>query len=260
VLESLDHLIRLQDIDTQLVQIQTEKGRQPEQLEGAKRPLQMAQAELDQAKAAMGSALKNKRSKEQDLQTHEEHIEKLKARQSEIKTNKEYQAHLQELATAQQDKGRLEEALLLLMDELDAYQKRVGEEERVVKEREAELRIKEQELMQQSAGLDQAQAKLLADRAELIKKIPEKLLRDYERLKTARKDLAVVPILHGSCGGCHMNIPPQRVAEVKAGDHILTCSQCQRILYWPHSNEQSAGPLEVNPAPVVKNDSPPSVS
>lgn len=237
--EQLEYLIRLQEIDTQLSAIKSEKDRQPLQLENAQRPLQVAQMVLEQAKAALDSDSKVKRQKEQDLQAQEERIEKLKARQSEIKTNKEYQAHLQELSAAQQDKGRLEEELLLLMEELDNDKKQAIQQEQVVEATELELESKERELAQQTLQLDQAQAKLSVERDGVLKQIQDKLLRDYQRLKTIRKDLAVVPILHGSCGGCHMNLPPQLVAEVKMDAQIHTCSHCHRILYRPHSLKQT---------------------
>ena len=247
--EQLEYLIRLQEIDTQLSAIKSEKDHQPIQLENAQRPLQVAQMAVEQAKVALDAASKTKREKEQDLQTQEEHIEKLKARQSAIKTNKEYQAHLQEVEAARQDRGRLEEELLLLMEELDNYKKQAIQQEQVVKATELELQSKERELAQQALQLDQAQAKLSAERDGVLKQIPEKLLRDYERLKSIRKDLAVVPILHGSCGGCHMNLPPQLVAEVKMEEQIHTCSYCHRILYRPHPAEQAGKPVEVNPFP-----------
>lgn len=244
----LEYLIRLQEIDTQLSAIKSEKDRQPLQLENAKRPLQVAQIAHEQAKAAIDSASKVKRQKEQDLQAQEEHIEKLKARQSEIKTNKEYQAHLLELSAARQNKGHLEEEWLLLMEELDNDSKEVIQQEQAARAEELELKSKEQELAQQAIQLDQAQARLLAERAELLKQIQESLLRSYERLKSIRKDLAVVPILHGSCGGCHMNLPPQLVAEVKMDEQIHTCSHCHRILYRPHPIERAGKPVEVNPS------------
>ncbi|NIN67237.1 MAG: nucleic acid-binding protein, partial [Anaerolineae bacterium] len=36
----------------------------------------------------------------------------------------------------------------------------------------------------------------------------------------------------GTCQGCHMTLPPQVVSEVKQNDCIITCGECDRILYF----------------------------
>lgn len=133
------------------------------------------------------------------------------------------------------------------MEESDNLNKRLAEQEQSIKAAEVQFQSKERELAQHAAQLDEAIAKLEAERTVVLKQIEKKLLRDYERLKTIRKDLAVVPILHGSCSGCHMNIPPQLVAEVKLEEQIHTCSNCHRILYWSHSIERTKEPEEVKP-------------
>jgi uncharacterized protein len=240
----LEHLVGLQEIDTQLNLTKAEKDRHPLQLENVKRPLLTAQKALEQAKGNLETTSKIKKEKERDLQIQEENIEKLKARQSTIKTNKEYQAYLQELETARQEKGHLEDELLIQMEEMDNLNKHLSGQEQLVKTAELEFQSKERELSRHAIQLDEAITKLDAERTTVLKQIEEKLLRDYERLKTMRKDLAVVPILHGSCSGCHMNIPPQLVAEVKLDEQIHSCSNCHRILFWPHTAER---PVEVKP-------------
>jgi uncharacterized protein len=243
----LEYLVRLQETDTQLNRTKDDKARHPLELENAKRPFLTAQKVLEQVKDDLETVSKSKREKERDLQVQEEHIEKLKARQSDIKTNKEYQAYLHELETARQEKGHLEDDLLLQMEELDNLNRHLAEQVQSVNTAESEFQSRERELAQHVIQLDEAITKLEAERTGVLKEIEEKLLRDYERLTAIRKGLAVVPILHGSCSGCHMNIPPQLVAEVKLDEQIHACSNCRRILYWPQSAERKDRPVEVKP-------------
>jgi len=59
------------------------------------------------------------------------------------------------------------------------------------------------------------------------------LVRRYEKLRATRKGVALAAVSKdGSCMACRLHIEPQIVAEVKRADNILTCSYCQRILYW----------------------------
>jgi predicted nucleic acid-binding Zn-ribbon protein len=242
----LDQLIRLQEIDSQLGLAGNQKAKHPLQLEEARRPLLTAEKELEKARSAMESASKTKRDKEQDLQAQESNIEKLKSRQTEIKTNKEYHALLQELESAKEVKGRLEEELLLLMEKLDFEGGKVKTEEESVKRLEAEFKKREAELAEESSRSDQAIAKLEVERSEVAKHLDENLLANYSRLKNRKKDLAVVPVIGGTCGGCHMNIPPQLIAEVKLETQIHTCSYCQRILYFRNAAESKPAPSPSN--------------
>jgi len=238
----LDLLIQLQEIDLHLGQAGSQKANHPLQLEVARGPLTAAEKELETARAAMEAASKTKRDKERDLQAQESNIEKLKSRQTDIKTNKEYQALLHELESAKQVKGRLEEELLQLMEELDTEGGKVKKEEEAVKRLEAEFKKKEAELAGEASRLNQELEKLESERAEVANLLDENLLRNYTRLKSTRKDIAVVPVIGETCGGCHMNIPPQLVAEVKLEAEIHNCSYCQRILYARQPAESKSSP------------------
>jgi predicted nucleic acid-binding Zn-ribbon protein len=54
----------------------------------------------------------------------------------------------------------------------------------------------------------------------------------YKKLKTMKRDLALVPVRDGICSGCRLQLPPQLIAEVKRKEDLLACSYCHRILYW----------------------------
>src|SRR6266487_2495409 len=66
-----------------------------------------------QTSASVEIFIKERRSHEQDLEAHEAHTEKMKSRLSELKSNKEYQAHLFEIEVANKKKGDIEEKILL---------------------------------------------------------------------------------------------------------------------------------------------------
>ena len=72
------------------------------------------------AKEALLTAQKNKRDRDKDLEAGVQKVEKLKARTSEIKNNKEYQALLKEIETAEQENKAIEDDILVLMEKIDA--------------------------------------------------------------------------------------------------------------------------------------------
>ena len=54
-------------------------------------------------------------------------VEKLKARTSEIKTNKEYPALLKEIETAEKENKAIEDEILVLMEKIDAAAAQIGD-------------------------------------------------------------------------------------------------------------------------------------
>ena len=95
--EQLELLIQLQELDLQLNQHKEEQKNLPEKVQIAQKSLDQAKETLSLLKNALDLLNKERKEKEQALQTSEEKITKLKGRLTELKTNKEYQAHLLEI-------------------------------------------------------------------------------------------------------------------------------------------------------------------
>ena len=63
------------------------------------------------------------------------------------------------------------------------------------------------------------------------KKIEERLLKAYDRIRGAYKNrLAVVSVERDACGGCYNFIPPQVQLELVQRKRIIACEHCGRIL------------------------------
>lgn len=231
--EQLALLIRLQDLDTQL-DANAEKRRQvPLLIEAATKPVEDATAELTKVKGDLDTLNRDRRDKEQDLKEREERIEKLTGRSGEIKSNKEYQAHLFEIELAQQEKGTVEERLIEMMDRAEALQ-------RTIKEREDALAARKRDYEQERARIEAEQRameaeteRLSADAKALAAQLSPSNRQTYNHLKTTRKGLAVVALKNGACQGCRLALPPQLIADLRKNDKLLTCTYCHRILFWP---------------------------
>jgi predicted nucleic acid-binding Zn-ribbon protein len=71
---------------------------------------------------------------------------------------------------------------------------------------------------------------------KLKKEIPAELLRKYEQIKGAGRGIAVVAVWKEVCDGCHMSIPPQLYNELQKTTALITCPNCNRIIYWENRN------------------------
>ena len=120
-------LIALQALDLRIGEIREQRRRIPDLLDTTERPLREANQRLQNATATSEKTAKSRRDREQELETQETQIQKLKSRVSEIKKNVEYQAHLFEIQMATKKKGEIEEQVLLLMEEGEKVQRLVQE-------------------------------------------------------------------------------------------------------------------------------------
>ena len=237
----LQPLIELQALDLRGSAIREQRRRIPDRLQTAEQPLRDARQLLDKASTRAEDATKARRERERELEAQEAHIDKMRARVSEIKKNVEYQAHLFEIQVADKKKGEIEEQILVLMEEVEQQQRAVQQAKSRVAEAEAAFGKQKTELEALDARLAEELGALEEKRKVVEASAEKSLLNRYNKLKSTRKDLALAPIRGGICSGCRLQIEPQLVAEVKRAEKLLSCSYCQRILYW---EEESSTPSE----------------
>lgn len=228
----LPRLIELQALDLRMTDIKAQRARIPAELEAAQKPLREATAAQAAAKTAVDALAKERKTAERELETQEAQIEKMKGRASEIKTNKEYQAHLFEIELAGKKKGEIEERILGFMEQAESLQGQVTATQGAMAEAERAFGQAKQRLDATESQLQGELQTIEARHREASTGIPRPLLDRYTKLKTQRKDQALAPLREGICQGCRLQLPPQLVAEVKRSDDLTTCDYCHRILYW----------------------------
>ncbi len=229
---NLSPLIELQKFDLRIMEIKDQRKKIPERLAAAEAPLREASQILKDAAAAVEALVKERRSHEKDLEAHEAQTEKMRGRLSELKTNKEYQAHLFEIEMANKKKGEIEDKILACMEKIEQLQ-------RISKEAQEKVKTAEAVFCQQKRELDDFDRKLATELAELETQqreceghVEKGLLARYTKLKAARKDQALAAVKDGICCGCRLQVPPQLIAQVKRSDDLHTCPYCHRMLYW----------------------------
>jgi uncharacterized protein len=231
--EQLGWLIRLQELDSQIDRLREKREQLPQAIEEARQPIEKTQAEYVAGKAAYESQSLERRNKERDLATLEEKLKKLQDRTTGIKTNKEYQAHLAEIETGKKEKSNLEEALLILMDQADVSKKEIEGKEKLVAEEKSRFEKERQRMESDMVAAEETLKQLEQESKTIVGNIEAPLLKEYQKLRTTRKGLAVVPVNERTCMGCRLSVRPQLIADLRKDEKVLTCSHCHRYLYLP---------------------------
>jgi predicted nucleic acid-binding Zn-ribbon protein len=242
--QNLSPLIELQKLDLRIMEITDQRRKIPERLHAVEAPLREAKQSLQDTSSAVEASVKERRSHEKDVEAQDAHTDKMRARLSELKTNKEYQAHLFELQMANKKKSEIEDKVLACMEKIEQLQV-------AAKEAQERVRIADQAFTKEKQVLDELDRKLSAELAELeaqqrerSAKVEPALLARYTKLKASRKDQPLAAIKGGMCAGCRLQIPPQLVAEVKRSQDLHTCPYCHRMLYWDGEPQADQKPLD----------------
>lgn len=229
--EQLEHLIRLQEIDSRIAECQKRSAAIPLLIEERENLVQESENRLSEIRTGLDQAAAERRDKERELADRESRLSKLKDKQSEIKTNREYQAFLGELEAGKQDVGQIEEELLLIMERSEDGRKELSRAELAHQDVVKTFNAAKAALESESAVLDADLARMDGERTGLQKKVRPDLLKMYREILAVLKDAAVVAVRNGICSGCHMNVPPQLIANVRKHESVIACHNCRRILY-----------------------------
>jgi len=240
VIEDLRLLVELQAIDSAILKKTALIDAIPQKVSSSEQSLKDAQSSYEKHKQRCDSLEKKKRDKERFLDEINENIKKLKGRTAEIKTNKEYQAHLKEIEAAEKERLAAEDEVLSLMEAIDAaYKVLKAEEARVVAEKEKVEAFKK-ETDRKVEELRRELDELKHRREGLVKLVDKEVYGLYFKILETKGGLAVVEARDEVCQGCNMNIPPQLFVEIKRNDRIIQCPQCGRILYWKEMEKNSS--------------------
>ena len=231
--DQIKSLAELQKVDTEVYRQKKLLAEHPELQKKLDTSFEKKKAAFKKAEEELRACQMKQKSREGDLQSREEKIKKLQSQLYQLKTNKEYSAMDQEIKGLKADNSLLEEEILKLLDSVDEAKAAVQKEKELLSAEEKKYREESDALKKTAAEIETEVAALQDKRKGHLGNIDPKLLSQYERILAKREGVALVPVLNDACGGCHLELPPQVVNEIRMQDKLINCESCARILYWP---------------------------
>lgn len=247
----LQQLVALQTLDTNIRRLQAELQAIPQKRAAIEK-------EFDQ-RAFEIRALENRRDDARhtrarlDTEIAEQRVRAERAERNLMSSKKqdEYTAAIREADAARKQISALETQTLEQMEILDqteaALTERAAEIATLNSDREARLKAFDDETRTQSEQLE-------ADRTErerLFNSLPKSMSTLYKRISARIRDgVAVAEARNGACMACFMSLRPQAMAEVRRGEEVVTCDNCNRILYFAPADSASTNSTSVQPKVV----------
>jgi len=230
--EKIKVLIQLQECDKRIKAIIEKKNEGPAKIKALQGEVEEFQRELEAKKEELEQQKKERRKIEREIDDLELKKQKSHAKLSSISSNKEYRAALKEIDELEREKGLREEKALELMEAIEALEEECKRLEEEYKQLQDKCKKEEKEILEQIQDLDQELERLERQRDGLCNQIDQGLLRHYNNLRGRKGGLAISPVIKGVCQTCHMGIPPQKFNELIRGDDLMSCPNCNRIIYW----------------------------
>lgn len=231
IAEKMKYLYQLQMIDSQISEIEIFKGELPIEVRDLEDEIEGLNTRLNRLAQAVQDNKKEISAHKANIKDSENMILKYEKQLETVKNNREYDALTKEIE--------------LQKLEIQLSNKKIGESEKNGLAKEELLKGAEENLAKKKKALDDKRVELseIIEKTEkeekelqnksanAQKKIEDRLLKAYQKIRTTyRNGLAVVPVKRSACGGCYNIIPPQTQLELGMHKKIIVCEHCGRIL------------------------------
>jgi predicted nucleic acid-binding Zn-ribbon protein len=227
----LERLFRLQRIDSSLYEKQRHVDEYENRLAVRRREIEACKAKLAALAAQRKELVSQRALAERLVSDLQEQGKERRQRVGRARNEKEHKASEAEMSSYRQELTQAEDALLALMEQVEAIEKAIalGRQEQAQLEQADHLLIAEEEdrIVRLKVELEQERA----GRNGIAAEISATLRSRYETVLMRRGGQAVAEVIGGVCSGCHMQIPPQAIIEIRKGGAVRVCPSCQRILY-----------------------------
>ena len=227
----LPPLLAVQELDQKIGRLRSELAQLPVTKRRVEVDLETAKRKLHEAKQEQQSLELLRRQKEGEIEELRRRLARYQAQQMQARKNEEYQALSHEILQVKSEVEREEDAVLLLLEKADGLKLHGKEEEQKAAEADQNAQQKRKELAEKEARLTSLLAEAEREREGKRGFVDPTLLARYEKLVQGHRENAVVPVLHGSCGGCHMKLTRQTLLRAEAAAELAFCENCGRILF-----------------------------
>lgn len=169
---------------------------------------------------------------ELELKTLEENRKKFETKlySGKVTAFKELESLQQEIEALGRQRGRLDERILTLMDQLEARRAAEAETEKKQAEAEAALATKQAAYKAAARKLAVQIQALTTQREQFAGPIAPGLLNRYEAIRKAKQGLGIGKIEDGMCNACHTQLPTALIRSVEDTAAVETCENCGRLL------------------------------
>lgn len=227
--EELVALAKLAEMDDSARDIDAELKRIPKELEELRASVQMLENLLAQERQQLEEAELLRAAQSAELKERTEGLQRARKKAAQASSIREADASSREVEANRRAIKEREEELNRISSAIEAKTASLAEREKDFEEAKGMLHSQEESSKARVAELEEGRSKLLHGREELAAKVPNDVVKRYERLRKGLHN-AVIIVTDGTCSACRMALPPQLTIELQRADELHQCPHCRRII------------------------------
>jgi hypothetical protein len=241
----LSHLIALQNADTNIRRLQAEIESIPERRAEIEIEFDQRASEIRALEKRRDDGRQERTRLESEIFEQKQRAERADRNLMAAKKPEEYTAAIREADAARKQISAFETQILEQMEIVEQAEKDLAERAPEVEKLGADMKARFNSFDEQVRTQQQQVETARTERERLMNELPKTTSAMYKRIVSRIRDgVAMAEARNGACMACYMALRPQVMSEVRRGDEVITCDNCNRILYYAPAN--AAQPASVS--------------
>jgi predicted nucleic acid-binding Zn-ribbon protein len=233
----LSQLIALQNADTNIRRLQAEIASIPERRAEIEKEFDQRAFEIRALEERRDNARHERTRVEAETFEQKQRAERADRNLMSAKKTDEYTAAIREADAARKQISAFETQILEQMEIADQAEKELKERAPEVEKLGADMAERFKGFDEQARVQQQELDFARAERERLLNELPKPMSALYKRISSRIRDgVAMAEARNGACTACYMALRPQIMADVRRGTEVITCDNCNRILYYVPAN------------------------
>lgn len=241
-LDQIRQLVELQKIDDNIFEERCGLENTPKDLEDVRKRFLETEKKRNLVLDKLAHLNEQKKRLSFEIEDDSARIKKSKNKMMNVGNSREYQAMIREMDNMEKSTRTREEERVTLLEEIQRQEDALAAIDSIYADLKQDMEARE-------ASLEETMA-ACADRLEVLDRqrqnasagIPKPIFRRYEFIRNRLEHPVIVACENSICSGCNIAIPPQTFIELQTGKQILSCPNCQRLIYW---NEHFESPEDI---------------
>lgn len=236
--QQLTLLMMLQDLDTEIMDIEDDLDRMPTLIEEGENSLEKIKRKLTLNEERYHDLEEERENCVQAINLEKLKVKNIQNRESAANIDKPYNAYTEEETDDVRNLADLERILLEIFRRQDKLVSKKKSLKLEIEEKAKQILLSQVNMDEKKKELSQSLDKLYSMRDDMAEKLSESVYYKYEYIAERKEGIAVAKVELGHCIICNMAIPPQMYNELIRGDQLMTCPACHRILAHTEESQQ----------------------
>lgn len=230
--QKLKQLLDLHAIDEEIRELKKELRRLQGEVESTEEGVSGLAANLEKTEEALERARAEARQAERAVEEKRDHLNRLRSRVNQVKTEKQYGAATLEFDLVKHDLRKLEERAIEKLEVIDDLEERRKGMGAALEEARSEAGPQRERADVSRKELKERLAILEDRRNNLSIRLDDSLLSLYDRIRAGRSEVAMAPLTEeAACGNCFTSVTVQQEMQIRGMSTIVCCEGCGVILH-----------------------------